>query len=152
MDKVVSGGRVVEYETKFGRFNDPPPNMVEIDSGEFAKLLTGACIELIDYRQILPDRMPGEFTEKYGFKHFIGGRLFHTRHSEGIGVLNFFHPDENQKFVDMAIFFKFAVCVHDWEELSKAQAEAEGKAHYGMCYHVFKCKKCGDTMAYDSSD
>jgi hypothetical protein len=44
-------------------------------------------------------------------------------------------------------------CVHDWVEVGAKEASELGVAHYGNCYHVYKCGKgCGATCAHDSSD
>jgi hypothetical protein len=45
-----------------------------------------------------------------------------------------------------------ADCIHDYQELSQATAQAKGIRHYGMCWHVYQCSKCGRTMSQDSSD
>lgn len=45
-----------------------------------------------------------------------------------------------------------AVCVHDDVELSQLEARAKGVAHYGMCWHVYECRKCRRRRTTDSSD
>lgn len=41
---------------------------------------------------------------------------------------------------------------HEYVELTVAECRALGVYHAGRCYHVEKCKHCGDVSAYDSSD
>ncbi len=43
-------------------------------------------------------------------------------------------------------------CVHDSKELSQAECRDRKIEHWGMCYHVYVCTKCGRIRAYDSSD
>ena len=45
-----------------------------------------------------------------------------------------------------------ALCVHGMVELSQDVCRERGISHYGMCWHVTECKKCGHVSAYDSSD
>lgn len=45
-----------------------------------------------------------------------------------------------------------AECVHEYKELSQQECNDKGIRHYGMCWHVYECTKCGTTMAQDSSD
>jgi hypothetical protein len=42
-------------------------------------------------------------------------------------------------------------CEHNYRELSVAEAREKGHNHFGMCYHVCECQKCGHINAYDSS-
>ena len=45
-----------------------------------------------------------------------------------------------------------ATCLHQDVEISRADAQAAGIVHFGMCYHVYKCVKCGRHKSTDSSD
>lgn len=47
---------------------------------------------------------------------------------------------------------KDAECVHEYVEISPEQARAEGAGHFGHCWHVHKCTKCGALRSCDSSD
>jgi len=42
-------------------------------------------------------------------------------------------------------------CEHDFEEISGDEARKLGVQHFGMCWHVTRCKKCGEISSYDSS-
>lgn len=42
--------------------------------------------------------------------------------------------------------------IHTWKELSRDECRKKGLTHFGMCYHVYKCETCAETMATDSSD
>lgn len=43
-------------------------------------------------------------------------------------------------------------CPHTFRELSQVEARQKGHSHFGMCYHVYECSKCGSTHSTDSSD
>lgn len=45
-----------------------------------------------------------------------------------------------------------ATCIHEYKELSVEQSQQKGIKHWGMCWHVYECSKCGHTMSQDSSD
>lgn len=42
-------------------------------------------------------------------------------------------------------------CDHNYKELSVEEAKKRGIIHWGMCYHVLECSKCGHIISYDSS-
>jgi len=42
-------------------------------------------------------------------------------------------------------------CIHEVEELSMAQCREIKVMHFGNCYHVYRCLKCGQISAVDSS-
>ena len=50
------------------------------------------------------------------------------------------------------LFCKGKRQTHLYEELSQKQCRELGLYHGGMCWHVYKCRRCGHTKAYDSSD
>jgi hypothetical protein len=41
---------------------------------------------------------------------------------------------------------------HEYVELTVAECRKLGVYHAGNCYHVNRCKHCGNVSAYDSSD
>lgn len=45
-----------------------------------------------------------------------------------------------------------ATCIHEETELSSSECRAAGVPHYGMCWHVYRCTKCGHIRSVDSSD
>jgi hypothetical protein len=47
---------------------------------------------------------------------------------------------------------KDASCVHEMRELGTAECREKDIQHFGMCYHVYECIKCGTVNSYDSSD
>lgn len=43
-------------------------------------------------------------------------------------------------------------CIHEYKEISAKEARERGIMHYGMCWHVYVCSKCGNIDCTDSSD
>jgi len=43
-------------------------------------------------------------------------------------------------------------CIHTVRELDQSECRVKGVKHWGSCYHVTECVKCGNIRAYDSSD
>jgi len=44
-----------------------------------------------------------------------------------------------------------ATCIHEYVEMSQAKCREAGIHHFGRCYHVYRCPKCGTVYAVDSS-
>ena len=42
-------------------------------------------------------------------------------------------------------------CIHEDVELTPEQCNVRGIHHFGNCYHVYICKKCGRSKSIDSS-
>jgi len=42
-------------------------------------------------------------------------------------------------------------CEHKWKELGQKECREKGIAHWGICWHVEECQKCGMRWSYDSS-
>ena len=42
-------------------------------------------------------------------------------------------------------------CIHEMREVRYEECMERGIKHYGMCWHVQECTKCGNISAYDSS-
>lgn len=51
---------------------------------------------------------------------------------------------------DNTRFFRIG-CEHEWRELGAQEARAKGLEHWGMCWHVMECSKCGFIESHDSS-
>lgn len=45
-----------------------------------------------------------------------------------------------------------AKCMHDYIELTYKECLEHNIKHFGMCWHVYRCSKCGTTKSVDSSD
>ena len=44
-----------------------------------------------------------------------------------------------------------ATCVHEYRELSDLECRERNIHHFGMCWHVYTCEKCGHIISQDSS-
>lgn len=47
---------------------------------------------------------------------------------------------------------KDETCLHEMAEISQEECHKQGISHFGMCWHVEQCIKCGQISSYDSSD
>ena len=47
---------------------------------------------------------------------------------------------------------KSATCIHEMHELNQDECRVEKVSHFGNCFHVIKCIKCGEVRSYDSGD
>jgi hypothetical protein len=134
------------HEKVWGRFNDPFPNMVEITSEEFAQSgFFRWSIAGTEYRQIDPKR--------------INPKSILSPIDSFLSVTSFFLKSPTESGFAMSSdywskkvrYFKFALCHHTYKELSSSEASKKGVKHFGNCYHVCECTKCGNIWSYDSS-
>ena len=114
-----------------------PDGWREIDVGEFAQssFFTYSPTH-VEYRQMY-DAYP--FTSP-----MVAAKLFHF--SDGTGVAL-----SNEWWDEKVRYFKFG-CDHSYNELMPSECNKRGVSHFGMCYHVYECDKCGHVMSQDSSD
>ena len=125
----------------YGGYNDAPPNLREIKAKEFAQSMFFIYSpEYVEYRQVDPKQVgPRE-------KYFLDLRLFYMHDGTGFALAHDYWKGRVR-------YFRFGKCMHEaTEELSPQEARANGVEHWGMCYHVYKCRNCGYTYAVDSSD
>ena len=147
-----------DWEKNFGRYNDAPPNFKEISEAEFSQSKFFVYSpEYVEYRQIDPKQISPK--EKY----FLGVRLFYFFDGTGLGMAHDYWAKKVR-------YFKFTKCEHDTEELSGhvaakyvvvhdvfpptsrlAKPGEQGVSHFGNCYHVYRCKKCGFIESVDTS-
>lgn len=135
--------RTDAHVKKWGGFNDAPPNLREITAKEFAQsgFFTWTIIG-IEYRQITSE----QFNKGNIFKPvntIVPCHLFflNSAYDSGFIILN----DYWGKTIR---YFKFAECVHDYKEITAAEA---GKRAFN-CYHYYRCTICGQQNEVDSSD
>lgn len=129
------------HETKWGRYNDAPPNFTEITAEEFARSgFFTWCKVGMEHRQIMPDRIGNSKMLNPITNGVLGISLFYMNHGENFGIANDYWANKVR-------YFKFADCFHDWKEISAKEA---GKPSLN-CYHYCKCSKCGASWEYDSS-
>lgn len=123
-------------------YNEVPVGFREISKEElFDTLFFFEMPEQIEFKQIYPDRITGtEFDEG----KVIDVRMFWFHDGTGVGVSGDFSSNDLR-------LFAFG-CNHSYRELTQSQCRKRKFLHYGMCYHVLECKKCGHLEFHDSSD
>ena len=118
------------HREKFGRYNDYPPNWKECSPDEFWGKFMVYAQRLEEYRQM--------YTK--GTNKYVSARLYFFDQGEGLAMVDDYDWEKFKHKTPK--LFKFALCEHEWE-------------HTGTpynCYNTYKCKKCGNTMGFDSSD
>ena len=132
-----------------GGYNDPLPNMREITEKEFAQSHFFSY-DAVGYghKQILPTplRKAGVEPATNGHHDCMTSVKYFVYH-DGTGVAM-----TSDYWAGKVRYFHFAVCDHEMVELSGAECDAKGIQHYGRCWHVRECKKCGYVQSSDSSD
>jgi hypothetical protein len=129
-----------QHEKDFGRFNDPPPNFTEITAEEFAQSgFFTWCIEAQEFRQIDPARID-QNRMLSPVSTYLSVKMFFMNHGDGYALAQDYWGKKIR-------YFKFAKCLHDYQEVSAASL---GKPAFNS-YHYCKCTKCGDLWEYDSS-
>lgn len=120
----------VEHETRFGRFNDPPPGWRQINDRELYELdPDGSSIVKVEYRQIFqPGR--GIFVHLFYLADNTG-YAFETRRD------------------GPPIFYRFG-CDHEFAD-PKEECRRRG-IHLFSMQHAQWCPKCGYFATFDSSD
>lgn len=114
-------------------FNKVPDGLEEISEVEFAKSwFFWYAADKREYRQVIDEGRGWHCYELHMYHHRNTGIAMHSDHREKV------------------TYYRFG-CQHEWRELSQAEAQKAGKVHYGMCWHVCQCTKCGEWWSYDSS-
>lgn len=125
------------HKEQFGGYNDLPPNFKEITLEEFAQSKFFSYGPMwVDYKQI--DRL------QWDESHYLSLILFGLYDGTGFAI----HNDYWSKKLR---FFKFARCEHEYRELTQQECGERRINHFGMCWHVIECQKCGRIESYDSS-
>lgn len=126
-----------------GDWNAFPEGMREISASEFWGLMNKYTPKLIEHRQ----------PYVQSCEEFPGGYLW--------GDLTLYYLDDNEgiaftvEWTDMqywARHFWFGPCRHVYKELTQQECTTEGIVHFGRCFHVYRCEKCGKFQWFDSSD
>ena len=133
-----------EHETKWGRFNFAPPGFKEITDEEFAQSgFFTWCKVGMEFRQLLPENID-QSKMLSPVTQMLTVTMFYMNHGANFAIANDYWGKKVR-------YFMFADCYHEYVELSKEESEKRGHRHFGNCYHVELCKKCGYVWAYDSS-
>ena len=119
-----------------GNYNAPPVGMKEISEKEFAQSSFFVySFVATEYRQVLIN------------KKYMDIKIFWMNiepdQADGFAV-------HNDYWGGKVTYYRVG-CEHKYKEMSQDDARKEGHQHFGMCYHVSKCTKCGKVISYDSS-
>ena len=124
-----------------GKYNLPEP-FEEITESDFIHYFPVCPPRFIEYRQVM---VKGYLDcDIYWFGEYAIAIVFPTDWT----IDNRLHSGIRYK---KRLKFFYVGCKHEYEELSPKEAAMYGIKHFGCCWHVVRCKKCGYIMAYDSS-
>lgn len=123
-----------------GSFNVAPPGFREMTADEFAKSLPPWCVVATEHRQLWSD------VEGNRLPRMISGTLH--LFSDETGFMIEQHYDKGRYELK---YYRFG-CKHALKEISIAEAKRRNILHYGNCYHVYECTKCGYVQGVDTSD
>lgn len=130
-----------EVRKKFGDFNSFPPNWKEITPQEFSKSMFFIYHpKYVDFRQMIRCFETGQNMDG----PMVQANLFIYHDDTGIALIS--DHKNNVRY------YHFAVCEHKMVEITMKEAKDLGVAHFGSCWHVYKCEKCGYLESADSSD
>ena len=134
----------VSYEMEAGpsQFNQFPVGMREIEAHEFWNLMRNVPSR-IEFRQPF---IPA--CEEFPFGCYWGDLFLYYR-TDVEGVAYSLEWGDNMQF--WVRYFWFGPCRHILKEISQKECIERGIAHFGMCWHVVECTKCGRIHSYDSS-
>lgn len=122
---------------KFGGYNDPPPNLKEMSELEWAQSTYFSRDPIHkEFRQFV-------ITGTNGRDTFHNFNLFYMDEHSGYAITSEYYEGKVRAF-------KFG-CEHKYKELSQSECKEKEIRHFGSCYHVTECEKCGHIMCYDSS-
>lgn len=127
----------------YGDYNTLPEPRVEIDEANFWAKCLGNMPKGIEYKQVFFPPL----------KYYTACRVYWF-HNFALAVV---HPHDwslvegKVNFYSKPLYFEIG-CQHEWGELSPEKCRGKGISHYGMCWHVVECLRCGYIESYDSSD
>ncbi len=126
--------------TDLTNFNRMPEPWVECSADEYYHMRSIYMPQFIEYRYITHDKIGTIHIEWFHSKAFAI-RWPVKWHCEDSGIVY----DEQPRFFRIG-------CKHTYYTMSIDECLKEGRIHYGGCYQVMRCIKCGFTEAYDSGD
>jgi len=135
-----------ELPKEFGSFNDMPPNWEEITESEFIWLFNVKPANRKQYyRQVVLPTVKGHYSHSVvpDYKATCSVFFWVFPDFSGVGFITHYNGAATRSREDayFAQWFKFKWCEHEWETLVSR-----------MCYHEYRCTKCGYKEVVDSSD
>jgi hypothetical protein len=115
------------------QYNMAPDNLRAITEEQFAKSDFFVYVVVArEHRQIREPKSTSDIM------------LYYMPDGTGYGI-------SNDSYAGKVKYYAFG-CEHDYHGLIQAECRERNIAHFGMCYHVSECAKCGHVKSVDSSD
>ena len=122
----------------------PKGILKSISDREFWHIISGYSPIYIAYNQIQTNLKDFEENRSEKIKNtMLSANLFYFGDYVLVVEYEFWQNRTN--------FWKIMICNHDYREISASESNKLGVHHFGNCYHVYKCEKCGKTYGVDSS-
>jgi hypothetical protein len=131
---------MIKFDEIPGKYNSEPPNFKKITEKEFVqntKFFSFDPIK-IEHRYILRN-------SDNKLKNSIDIKLYLYYDGTGVGISSDYSEGKIH-------YYKFSICEHSFRELSIKECNERKIAHWGRCFHVYECEKCGFIESHDSSD
>lgn len=133
-----------------GKGNTAPVGWRKITEKEFAQSkFFSYSPDHMEYRQLTRTQDGGPVahqTTRYGDTHpvMVAAHMFWFYDGTGVALGNDWWGGTVQ-------YYAFG-CQHEYTELGAKECRERGITHWGRCWHVYECSKCGHIDAHDSSD
>lgn len=119
-------------------YNDTPQGLTEITAEEFANS------HFFSYTPTYMDHKQIPIEHKDGKQYYTSIHLYHFHDGTGIGLIRDSHTKQPR-------YYRYG-CKHEYRSMTSEELRGRDIIHFGNCYHVDICTKCGHISAYDSSD
>jgi hypothetical protein len=150
-EKIVK--KFMKYLTSYGNYNEMPEPYHEIGLNEFLHRSSIGGFEFQEHRQIsFPE------PDEYRISSYMHKVRILWGYDRGIAIVYPGHWTCGKDAFGYGIIYPNPVrffhigCDHEYHELSQEECGKRGINHFGMCWHVYECPKCGMRHADDSSD
>jgi len=137
----MSEAKQFSYLSKLGGHNDMPEPARECTQDEFYHVWKTESVLQEDYRSIVIDSGPMKTVIILFFHDVAFAVVFPDQLVRG---------SDKIQYHDKPRYFELG-CDHDYRELGQKECKDRGIKHWGMCWHEWECKKCGQRKSYDSS-
>jgi hypothetical protein len=145
-EKDRDGESVEAITERTGLGNDYQPDWREISEEDFANsLFFSYDPSFVEHRQM------SQVDGKSCGKPAVSATLYHFHDGTGYALVRQRPPERPHSSRFSHIKYYTFGCSHNYKELGSKEARARGITHFGMCWHVHECQKCGNIQSFDSS-
>lgn len=134
-----------KYGGKFGTYNTMPEPWKEIPESQFWHHVSSYTPMNIEHRQA--------YITIDGKKHMIPLTIYwYGAQGYAFSVDRWSCKHDGEYPLTYYMKFYLFGCEHKWREMGVKECAEKNITHFGMCWHVYECEKCGMRETTDSSD